>query len=230
MENVYSAPQADLSSEAVNETYEPKVFSLSGRIGRVRYIAFSVLATLIFYVFLIALIMIAGGGFASLMQGGAGTGFFVALGLGLLGVIPLMVFHFGLMRRRLNDLDQTGWLVLLAFVPLVNLAFTIYILVAPGSASSNKYGAAPSKNPTWAVVVAWIMPVFFILGIVAAIAIPAYMAKKQQVDFDQMQQMEQSLPQDSQDAAPAPDAAQDNMEQPVEGTQPADAAPAPAQQ
>jgi len=40
--NPYSAPDAQLSVSVLsNETYEPRIFAWNGRIGRLRYIAYS---------------------------------------------------------------------------------------------------------------------------------------------------------------------------------------------
>ena len=41
MSNPYSMPQSELREPASNETYQPKFFALSGRIGRVRYLGYS---------------------------------------------------------------------------------------------------------------------------------------------------------------------------------------------
>lgn len=41
MENVYSAPRADLSTAPEDDdTYQPKIWALSGRLGRIRYLAY----------------------------------------------------------------------------------------------------------------------------------------------------------------------------------------------
>lgn len=49
--------------------------------------------------------------------------------------------------KRLHDLNKTGWLYLLAIVPLVNLFFWIYLLVWKGDEGDNKYGAPNSGSP-----------------------------------------------------------------------------------
>jgi hypothetical protein len=41
MSNPYAAPDAVLSDVAEDETYEPQIFSVNGRIGRLRYLAYS---------------------------------------------------------------------------------------------------------------------------------------------------------------------------------------------
>jgi len=44
----------------------------------------------------------------------------------------------------------------------------------PGTDGPNRYGAPPPPNTTLAVVAAVIVPMLFVVGILAAIAIPAY--------------------------------------------------------
>ncbi|MBE8949579.1 MAG: DUF805 domain-containing protein [Quinella sp. 3Q1] len=45
--------------------------------------------------------------------------------------------------RRLHDLNKSGWWLLLALVPVVNIFFLVYIFVMPGTGGWNKYGADP---------------------------------------------------------------------------------------
>ena len=45
--------------------------------------------------------------------------------------------------RRLHDLDKSGWLYLIMFVPFVNIIFWIYILFKKGTHGSNRFGDAP---------------------------------------------------------------------------------------
>ena len=57
--------------------------------------------------------------------------------------IPSCIATFLLMRARLHDLDHTGWLSLLMFIPLVNILFVIYILFFRGTVGDNRYGRDP---------------------------------------------------------------------------------------
>lgn len=41
--------------------------------------------------------------------------------------------------RRLHDLNYSGWYLLLAFVPLANLALILYLLFAPGKVEGNRW-------------------------------------------------------------------------------------------
>lgn len=44
--------------------------------------------------------------------------------------------------RRLHDIDKSGWFLLLALVPLVNI-WLIVLLATEGTKGSNQYGADP---------------------------------------------------------------------------------------
>lgn len=41
--------------------------------------------------------------------------------------------------RRLHDLNRSGWYLLLAFVPLVNVVMILYLLFAPGKVEGNRW-------------------------------------------------------------------------------------------
>lgn len=162
MSNVYTPPSADMSNSGMgDETYEPKVFSLTGRIGRLRLLAFGVAlgaATMI------------GAAVIGVAMAVVGK---LAMVLAAILYIPVVVLSIGYSVRRLHDLNHSGWWVLLNFVPFLGLLFALYVLCAPGTQGSNNFGPAPSPNPTWVKVCAFLFPVAFV-GILAAVAIPAY--------------------------------------------------------
>jgi uncharacterized membrane protein YhaH (DUF805 family) len=169
MENPYSAPDAALDEPpAGDDTYQPELFAWRGRIGRLRYLAYST-GTMLLYAFVMGvaaaiLIPLAGGG-------SKGPAFIVFI---VLAYIPIIITSVVMTRRRLNDLNHSGWLQLLLFIPFVNLFFWLYLVFAPGTPTANQYGPRPVKN-SWGVVAAGlILPVFFFIVMAAAIAIPAY--------------------------------------------------------
>ena len=87
--------------------------------------------------------------------------------------LPVFAIFFIVARRRLHDLDGTGWLTLLMFVPLINVVFGLYLLFATGSPGTNKYGPAPQANTVLEIFIGLIAQIF-IIGILAAVAIPSY--------------------------------------------------------
>jgi uncharacterized membrane protein YhaH (DUF805 family) len=47
--------------------------------------------------------------------------------------------------KRLHDCDYPGLIALALIVPLVNLAFTIWVGVLPGTAGPNRFGAVTNR-------------------------------------------------------------------------------------
>ena len=88
----------------------------------------------------------------------------------IIGFIAMFIFA----KRRLNDLNQTGWLGILLIIPVVNFLIALYFTFFPVFKSSNRFGAKPSEN----TVLIWIgglaLPIIAIVGVIAAIALPAY--------------------------------------------------------
>lgn len=167
MTNPYSMPQAELTEPIGDETYMPEFFALDGRIGRLRYWAYSVGWGLLFMV-VMALI----GGVGAL-AGRTDVG--DSMVVSIISTVGSFVITVSLARRRLNDLGKTGWLACLMLVPLVNIIVALWLLFGPGDAEANEYGPAPGPNSTGVKILGWIAPIIFI-GIIAAVAIPAYSA------------------------------------------------------
>ena len=150
--NPYQAPTAAVADSGVL-TEPVRVFSVSGRVGRVRYLAYS-----------IALYFLCG--IAALL---------LALVHPVAGLLPyafMFVHLFMLTIQRCHDFNMSGWLSPLMLVPVLNLVF----LLIPGTDGANKYGGPTPPNTTGVLILAWLFPVIAGLGIVAAIALPAYQA------------------------------------------------------
>lgn len=166
--NPYQSPVAGTADVESLEPYEPAVFSFNGRIGRLRYFAYSSIYTVVFYI-AILVVVLAFGGFAGSGSEGPGA---AMIGAMVLLYIALFVGVAALIRRRLHDLGKTAWMGLLIIVPLVNFFFALYLLFAKGDEGANDYGARPIKNHGGLWVIAF-APILFV-GILAAAAIPAY--------------------------------------------------------
>lgn len=72
----------------------------------------------------------------------------------VLGFIPVVNIIYGLAAlipsiavgvRRLHDTGRSGWWLLLALIPLVNLVL-IYFLVQPSQETPNEYGPVPNMD------------------------------------------------------------------------------------
>jgi uncharacterized membrane protein YhaH (DUF805 family) len=152
--NPYQAPAAAVA-DAGDQTQPVKLFSVSGRIGRARYLA---------YGFGLYFVFGFTGGVLAGALGQAGVAVMVAAWL------ALVVLGFMLTIQRCHDFNVGGWLSLLMLVPLVNLIF----LFIPGTDGVNRFGAPTPPNSVGVLIAASLIPVAFIGGILAAIAIPAY--------------------------------------------------------
>jgi len=159
----YSAPQAELTQYA-DEVGELNVFTIQGRIGRLRYLAWS----LVLMLAVIPLYLIAAG----LMTVSTNIGVLLLILVGI-GVAVVSVFIGG---QRLHDIGWSAWLLLLNLVPFVGWIFTILMLAMPGTPGANRYGPPPPANSTAVVVLAWLWLGLMILSIIAAIAVPLMFA------------------------------------------------------
>lgn len=115
-------------------------------------------------------------------------------------VIAAVVISVMIGVQRLHDIGWSGWLLLLNLVPLVGSVFAILMLVVPGTQGANRYGAPPPPNSRGVIALAWSALVVPIIGIVAAISIPAY-----QDYVDTAQGMEQVAPADAAEPYVSPD-------------------------
>ena len=156
--NPYASPRSQVAdSGGSDEDFgEVKIFSAEGRLGRLRYIGYSMGMWLVLSLVVGVVAAIAG-------QDAAGV-------LTLVGYLAIFVVSIMLTIQRSHDFDTSGWLALLMFVPLVNLIFWFI----PGSPGENRFGKRPPPNTVGVVLLACILPFVFVVGILAAIAIPAY--------------------------------------------------------
>lgn len=158
----YATPKAAVA-ETLPEFGELKAFTTDGRIGRLRYLAWSMVLMLA----CLPLFGIAGGFFAaSEILGGL---LMVVVGIGV-AVVGIM---FGV--QRLHDIGWSGWLLLVTLVPIVGGVFSLLMFIIPGSTAANRFGSPPPPNSRAVKILALLWVAIIVLGIVAAIAIPAYM-------------------------------------------------------
>jgi uncharacterized membrane protein YhaH (DUF805 family) len=158
MQNPYGAPRAMVADR---EEFQPvKLFAVSGRIGRARYIVYSILVSFVLVVPAMALMALSPGA-----------------GMALLAVAYIASFVMSIMLtiQRSHDFNMSGWFSLLMFVPLAALLFWF----VPGTDGPNRFGAKTPPNSTGVTVALWIVPLVFVLGIVAAVALPAYQQYQQ---------------------------------------------------
>lgn len=194
--NPYQAPKSDVTHQT-QEFNDSGVWSMRGRIGRLRYLAYVGAVSFITFALLVIVGAITGAIFSGDSELGAGSIAMIILLVLVYGFIIFMSFVFGI--RRLNDLDQTGWLILLMFVPLVSAILSLVLIFMPGTQGSNKYGAPPAENPLWVKLCAFVLPALLVLGMLAAIALPAYKDYTDRAEQYQQNSQTQQAPSDYSD-------------------------------
>ena len=144
MTDMTAATMGDFSKPGMSGTvYQPALLSIDGRLGRVRYVAYSTASGLAFATLAIGLGIV-------LYQIDPRWVNLIAI-----VYIPALFAGFVFAKRRLNDLNKSGWLSLLMFVPLVGLGLAGWLTFGRGSESENNYGPPPAPNSTRVVVLCW---------------------------------------------------------------------------
>lgn len=168
----YAPPRAAVG-ENLPEYADLKVFTIHGRIGRLRYLAWTLVLTLA---------MLVAGGIISTVSFAVATasptaGMILGVLLGLALFVALVWVSVQIGVQRLHDLGWSGWLYFLNLVPLVNSVFPILLLVLPGNAGANQYGAPPPRNSTAVKVLATLCLAFIpiMLAIVVTLGMNGYL-------------------------------------------------------
>lgn len=183
-------PNVLLSNQVTNDS---KWHQMSGRIGRLRYLGYFTLIILMTYAAISIFSVVVINLFSESIADSMGTGSDVLIALALLVLLlPLIIYgNFVYPKRRLHDLNLSAWYILLTLIPLVNLVFALYLIFVPGNPSVNQYGYPPRPNRKIHYFGAFApLVLVFILSIVAAIAIPAYVDYTKRAQEVQLQQLE----------------------------------------
>ena len=158
--NPYAAPAAEVADVREDDAgVQPvKLFSLNGRLGRFRFMAYT------FYAYLLYLIAMLVGGFiiGFMRLTGAPDVLDTVAGLAL---IPCFIFCMLIGIQRSHDMDWTGWAVLLTLIPFVGL---IWVFKA-GTPEPNRFGAPPPPNNLAIQIGAWLFPVLMVILFIAGV-------------------------------------------------------------
>ncbi|WP_213940192.1 DUF805 domain-containing protein [Pseudomonas sp. dw_612] len=164
-ESPYAPPRASVG-EKLPEFATLKPFSFEGRIGRVRFLAWTMALTLVTLAVgsvlaIFGLALISTDSTAGLILGGL---------LVFILVVALAFVSIQFSVQRLHDIGWSGWLWLLNLVPFVGSFFPFVIMVVPGNATANQYGAPPPPNSTAVKVLAWLWVAFIAIILIGALA------------------------------------------------------------
>lgn len=164
----YQPPRGAITPNTSAEYGEVKIFSSQGRLGRVRYIGYSVGVGL-----LINLLTFAWGSLSAVLSSGQDNQWLIWVGTGPLMLLGLAVGIL-LSIQRLHDFNASGWWSIINVVPLANVVLYLVLLIMPGTQGSNRFGPPPPPNTLGVILLALVLPLMLLIGILAAIAIPAY--------------------------------------------------------
>lgn len=159
----FAPPTANVSVDEARdeEVGELKVWSFDGRIGRLRYFSWVTVISILLAIVSAALGMIFNP--STLMR--------------LLISTVLSIAATPIAAKRSRDLGWSGWWAFLIIIPIANLCIGLAFTFMPGMKGANAYGPPPPPNSLAVKIIAWTAPVMMIVilvGIIAAIAIPAY--------------------------------------------------------
>jgi uncharacterized membrane protein YhaH (DUF805 family) len=149
---------ADVGSDAVQPV---RLWPPRGRIGRLRFLAYGLALYVIFVVGAFAW------GFASAMVGKDSA---LMNALAMLGFLVYLFAAFVLIVQRSHDMNMSGWWSIAALVPIVGLLWVF----KGGTPGTNRWGAPPPPNGIAVTIFGLLLPVVVVIGIVAAVALPAY--------------------------------------------------------
>ncbi|WP_122341213.1 DUF805 domain-containing protein [Pseudomonas caricapapayae] len=153
----YAPPKAQVGGD--QPEYAPlKVLSIHGRIGRLRYLAWSLVLSAAALALVAVCLLVMNG---SLVAGGL----LIAVVLVVFAVIGAQI---GI--QRLHDMGWSGWLLLLTMVPFIGSVFPFLMFLLPGTKGTNSFGPPPPPNSkgvkTLAILWVLLLPLILI-GITA---------------------------------------------------------------
>jgi uncharacterized membrane protein YhaH (DUF805 family) len=139
MNNPYRAPTADLSQVgAAGDFFQPRFFSTTGRLGRARYLAYLMGVWMLVTVVAVPVILLL-----MVLSNVSRT---LTIFLPSILSISAMALSFIAAKRRINDMNKSGWFALLLLIPFVNFAVGFWLLFCPGDKGANNFGPAPCRN------------------------------------------------------------------------------------
>lgn len=193
--NPYATPDSRVQDSPNHEYGAVRIFGVKGRLGRARYLAYMVSLLLIFWLGGSVLTGVATAATAMISKQATMV---VMIGMMIVIYGTMIVISTLFSIQRVHDFDSSGWLVLLMYVPIINIIFGIMLWFIPGTDGENRFGQKTPPNGTGVIILASLMPILIVayIGMMAAIAIPAYKGymKKAQEHRQIMEQNRQSAP------------------------------------
>jgi len=202
--NPYAAPESDLEAGVKNEGYQPfKLFSFKGRVGRVRYINYSMVIS-----FLGQILTFALGFLVATFETSIPSDMTEMINMGVMGIGALFTAVLSLMltMQRLHDFNRSGWYFVviiiltgllgagyfmyseefkaiieiememaLAIIYLPIIIFTLMLWLMPGTKGENNYGLPTPPNRAIEIIAVVLLFLLIVAAIVLAMYLPAYL-------------------------------------------------------
>ncbi|MFF7709882.1 DUF805 domain-containing protein [Pseudomonas sp. NPDC007930] len=149
----FEPPKANLETTPAFADLDWKTHK--GRLGRVRYLAWSLVLMAAMVPAILVLVSVAG---AAPM---------IAAILAALLAIFAIIIGLRFYVRRIHDIGWSAWWLLLLIVPLVGYIFPFVLMLMPGTAGVNRFGPPTPPNTTTVKVLA-------ALSVVAYVAIMVF--------------------------------------------------------
>lgn len=184
--NPYRSPDATVADRGTAQRYgEIRPFSAAGRMGRVRYIAYSFVAGLVVYIPIVLLSLLVGQStLITLLP-------IVMIIVGLIALIIQVIFTI----QRCHDFNSSGWLSLILLIPLAVFVFWF----VPGTQGENRFGPPPPPNTKGVIAAAIGIPIVLI---VLAGTLGTYIARSTMsmdaMDEGQLEELQRQLEQQQQ--------------------------------
>jgi uncharacterized membrane protein YhaH (DUF805 family) len=161
----YAPPRAAVG-ESLPAFATLKPFSVEGRIGRLRYLAWTMALTLV----MMAVVSVAAVVAIGIISADTTAGLIIGGLVAVILFIAIAVVSIQFSVQRLHDIGWSGWLWLLNLVPFLGSFFPFVIMAVPGSNIPNQYGPPPPPNTTAVKVLASLWVVFIAIMFVGALA------------------------------------------------------------
>ena len=111
-----------------------ELFSFKGRRRRARYVIYALLTYVVLFL---------GLGLFFILNRFLGDSSTLANLLLCLLFIPLLWFSVAQRVKRIHDIGEPGWLILICMMPYINIFFELYLFLCPGTKGKNDYGENP---------------------------------------------------------------------------------------
>jgi uncharacterized membrane protein YhaH (DUF805 family) len=129
----------DTYTNSKHNTYWNRLFS--GRINRRNFIVGTISIWILYFLGLFLL-----GFILALLFGESFVNDTNSTYMAVLAVIIAYFYNASLSIRRLHDINQSGWVLLAAVIPLVNILILCLLIFQKGHSGKNQYGNEPNPK------------------------------------------------------------------------------------